>query len=128
VKRHTFIGLLLYALAATLSIIGLAPISIMTFFAGYMCASVFNIVPAFFVAFFLMISSATAGSTLAFMVGRFLIRDCISDVIRRHKKFQAIDNGLRHNGFNLVALLRCSVLVPYNIFSYFMSVTSGKAL
>ena len=45
---------------------------------------------------------------------------------RKVKLFQAIDMGLKKNGFKLVFLMRMTPIMPYNVMNYMMGVTSLK--
>jgi uncharacterized membrane protein YdjX (TVP38/TMEM64 family) len=67
--------------------------------------------------------SATLGATAAFLVGRYLARAFIAGKIEGHPKFKAIDEAVAGEGWKIVALLRLSPVVPFNVLNYAFGVT-----
>ncbi len=67
---------------------------------------------------------ATIGATLAFLVGRYLARDWISQKISGNKKFAAIDNAVGKEGLKIVFLTRLSPAFPFNLLNYSLGVTA----
>ena len=67
--------------------------------------------------------SATLGATAAFLVGRYLARAFIAAKIEGHPKFAAIDEAVAREGWKIVALLRLSPVVPFNVLNYAFGVT-----
>lgn len=105
-----FIGV--YALAALLFLPG----AVFTIAAGL----VYGIAGGAAVA----IVGATLGAGLAFLAGRYLFRKRIKKFAGENKKFGAIDEAIGQQGWKIVALLRLSPLIPFNVSNYFYGVTA----
>lgn len=105
-----FVGV--YALAAVLFLPG----AIFTIAAGL----VYGIAGGTAVA----LAGAVLGSSLAFLVGRYLLRKRIESAFKKNKKFAAIDQAIGKQGWKIVGLLRLSPLIPFNVSNYFYGVTS----
>ena len=105
-----FIGV--YALAAVLFLPG----AIFTIAAGL----VYGIVGGTAVA----LVGATLGAGLAFLAGRYLLRQRIENAFKKNKKFAAIDRAIGKQGWKIVGLLRLSPLIAFNVSNYFYGVTS----
>src|SRR5262249_54509821 len=71
----------------------------------------------------LVIVSATIGASLAFLVARFLVRDRVTDLTRKRPVLDAVDKAVAEEGWKVVALLRLSPLVPFNLQNYFLGAT-----
>jgi uncharacterized membrane protein YdjX (TVP38/TMEM64 family) len=67
--------------------------------------------------------SATLGAMAAFLISRHMVRDRVRQWLARHPKYQAIDRAVGEEGWKIVALLRISPLVPYNMMNYFCGMT-----
>jgi uncharacterized membrane protein YdjX (TVP38/TMEM64 family) len=69
--------------------------------------------------------STAIGQSLAFLLGRYLLRDLVSSwLVARFSKFSAIEHAIAKEDWKLVVLLRLSPLIPYNVLNYLLSVTS----
>ena len=66
---------------------------------------------------------ATIGATLAFLVGRYLVRDWVERRLAGNAKFRAIDQAIAQNGFKVVLLTRLSPLFPFNLLNYALGIT-----
>jgi membrane protein DedA with SNARE-associated domain len=67
---------------------------------------------------------ATLGSMLAFLLGRYLFRDCVQRMASKYNLFRAIDRALEGNGLKIMILLRLSPLIPYTALDYLSGLTS----
>lgn len=67
--------------------------------------------------------AATCGAILAFLIGRYLSRDWVSQKIEKYPKFQAIDQAVAREGWKIVLLTRLSPLFPFNLLNYAFGVT-----
>lgn len=66
---------------------------------------------------------SVVAATLAFLLGRTLLRDRISRTISRNSRFGAIDRAIGERGFLLVLLLRLSPIIPFNLLNYSLGLT-----
>ncbi len=67
--------------------------------------------------------ASNVGAALAFVIARYLGRDAIARKIRANPKFDAIDRAIGEGGWKIVALLRLSPAVPFNIQNYLYGIT-----
>lgn len=70
------------------------------------------------------LTGAIIGSTLAFLCGRYLVRQRVESATKGNKKFEAIDQAIGEEGWKIVGLLRLSPIVPFNLSNYFYGVTA----
>jgi uncharacterized membrane protein YdjX (TVP38/TMEM64 family) len=63
------------------------------------------------------------GATCAFLTGRYLTRDWVSQKIQGNQKFQAIDTAVASEGWKIVLLTRLSPIFPFNLLNYAFGVT-----
>ena len=103
--------LLIYVIACVL----LLPGSVLTLGAG----AVFGVVQAFPIVWI----SATIGATAAFLVGRYLVRDWVARNIAANPKLQALDATVTREGWKIVALMRLSPVIPFNLLNYAFGAT-----
>ncbi len=68
--------------------------------------------------------ASTTGAGLAFLIARHLARDKMAAFARKNPKFDAIDGAIGEGGWKIVALLRLSPAVPFNVQNYLYGVTS----
>lgn len=66
----------------------------------------------------LALGSATLGASLAFLVSRHLVRGRVARLIADRPGLRAIDRAVAEEGWRVVALLRLSPLVPFNLQNY----------
>jgi len=66
---------------------------------------------------------STAGAALAFLIGRYLARDAVERRFGRFPKFRAVDRAVSEGGWKIVALLRLSPAVPFNLQNYLYGLT-----
>lgn len=74
------------------------------------------------------ICGATIGATLAFLIARYAARRALSGRFAKNKKFVAIDPAIGKQGWKMVALLRLSPLVPFNLSNYLYGLTAIELL
>lgn len=64
------------------------------------------------------------GQAFAFLLGRYMLRDCIVTLARgKSKRWEVFDKAIELDGWKLVLLLRLSPLVPYNLLNISMAMT-----
>lgn len=67
--------------------------------------------------------AATVGAILAFLIGRYLSRDWVTEQMKKYPKFQAIDQAIAKEGWKIVLLTRLSPVFPFNLLNYAFGVT-----
>lgn len=91
------------------------PASIVTLGAGV----VFGVVKGSLFVFL----GAMLGATAAFLIGRYVARDWISQKIANSEKFKAIDEAIAQEGGKIIFLIRLSPAFPFNLLNYGLGLT-----
>ena len=111
VMGHVIFGLV-YVVAALLFVPG----SVLTIGAGFIFGLGWGTV--------VVSAASTAAAAAAFLIARYLARDRVEKMARRHPKFGAMDRAIREKGWRVVALLRLSPLIPFNLSNYLYGLTA----
>lgn len=69
---------------------------------------------------------ATAGATLAFLIGRYLARSFVAKRIEGNDRFRAIDQAVGEAGFQIVLLTRLSPVFPFTLLNYAYGLTQVR--
>ena len=101
-----------YAIAATL----LIPASALTLAGG----AVFGLTIGTLTVWL----SATTAAAMSFLIARYVARVKVEEIASRNPKFSAIDSAIGEGGWKIVALLRLSPAVPFNLQNYLYGLTA----
>lgn len=63
------------------------------------------------------------GATFAFLIGRYLARDWVTQKLEGNQKFKAIDEAVAQEGWKIVGLTRLSPIFPFNLLNYAFGLT-----
>lgn len=69
-------------------------------------------------------AGSTAGAAAAFLIARYFARGAIERKLGKYSKFRAIDRAVSQGGWKIVALLRLSPVVPFNLQNYLYGLTA----
>lgn len=108
-------GPLAYAAVYVVAVVALVPASAMTVAAGALFGPL--------VGTAVVSAGSTIGAALAFLIARHLARDAVARRVRRYPRFHAIDRAIGEGGWKVVALLRLSPAVPFNLQNYLYGLT-----
>jgi uncharacterized membrane protein YdjX (TVP38/TMEM64 family) len=103
---------LLYALATVLMLPGL----VLTVAAGVILGVVKGTIAVSI--------GSTLGASGAFLIARHLARKRVAELARRHPRLGAVDRAVSAGGWRVVALLRLSPAVPFNLQNYAYGLTA----
>ncbi|MGD1854417.1 MAG: TVP38/TMEM64 family protein [Leptolyngbyaceae cyanobacterium] len=92
------------------------PASVVTLGAG----AVFGIVKGTIFVFI----GAMLGATAAFLIGRYVARDCVSKKVSGNRIFKAIYDAIEKEGRKIVFLVRLSPAFPFNLLNYGLGLTN----
>ncbi|MHC5024676.1 MAG: VTT domain-containing protein [Planctomycetota bacterium] len=67
---------------------------------------------------------STTGAAAAFLAGRYLAREKVARMAKQYPTFDAIDQAISEGGWKIVALLRLSPAVPFNLQNYLYGLTA----
>jgi len=71
-------------------------------------------------------AGAALGSSLAFLVARYVARGAVERRLRDNPRFEAVDRAVAKEGLKIVFLLRLSPAFPYNLLNYALGLTSVR--
>lgn len=109
------IGVGVYILAYALAVVLFAPASVLTLAAGFLWGPVGGA---------LVVSPASVlGATLAFVLGRTLLRDRVEAWVAGSPRFDAVDRAVGREGLWIVLLLRLSPVFPFVLLNYALGLT-----
>ena len=89
---------------------------ILTFGSGYVFANAFGLGVGVLVGIVAVFVGASSGSLVSFLIGRFLLRDCVVRLTKKFKTFEALDKAMEAKGLRIMLLLRFSPIIfasPY---------------
>ncbi|PQO33236.1 TVP38/TMEM64 family protein [Blastopirellula marina] len=66
---------------------------------------------------------STIGASLCFLIARYAARERVARWAQRYPLFQAIDSAIGEGGWKIVALLRLSPAIPFNVQNYLYGLT-----
>ncbi len=69
---------------------------------------------------------AVVGSSLAFLVARYVARRAVEKRLEDNPKFTQVDQAVAREGLKIVFLLRLSPAFPYNLLNYALGLTSVR--
>ena len=74
---------------------------------------------------FLLVSiGSTVGACAAFFVGRYLLRDWVSQRLKKIPAFAAVAGAVSQEGWKVVLLTRLSPVLPFNLLNYGYGLTT----
>lgn len=100
------------------AVVAFVPASLLTIAAG----AIFGIGAGVAYVF----AAAVLGSSLAFLISRYLARAAIEHRLAGNPKFAAIDRAVGQQGRRIVFLLRLSPAFPFNLLNYALGLTSVR--
>ena len=119
----SFVFITLYIICDLLML----PCLIFTLGAGFVyCNVLHSMIRGLFLSTFIVVISELIGSTIAFLLARYLLRKTIKKIASKYPKFTLIDKAVKKHGFKVTLLFRMSPVTPYNLLNYFMGLTSVR--
>ena len=101
----------IYALATVLAVPG----SALTIMAGALFGSIVGVST--------VITGATLGASLCFLISRYFARDWIMSMLSRSDKFEKLDELTEKNEAAIVAITRLIPIFPFNLLNYGFGLT-----
>ncbi len=109
------IGPVVFALAYAVGVVAFLPGAALTLAGG----AIFGVVKGTAIVFV----AAVLGSTLAFLIARYVAREFVEKRIAGNAQFAAIDRAIGQQGRKIVFLLRLSPVFPFSLGNYALGLT-----
>jgi len=100
------------------------PGSILTLGAGFVFANAFGLGLGLLLGTLAVFVGASLGAIVAFLLARYLLRDWVGGMTKKYVLFEALDNAFAERGYRIMALLRLSPIIPFNVLNYIAGVTA----
>lgn len=113
-------GAVLYGGVYLLAALLFVPGSILTIAAG----ALFGVLRGTVV----VVLAANTAAAVAFLVARHLARARVERMARKSSKFKAIDSAVAEKGWQVVALMRLSPVIPFSLSNYLYGLTAVRFL
>jgi uncharacterized membrane protein YdjX (TVP38/TMEM64 family) len=68
--------------------------------------------------------ASTTSAAVAFLIARYFARDAVAARLATRPRFRAVDQAIAEGGWRIVALLRLSPAVPFNLQNYMYGLTA----
>jgi uncharacterized membrane protein YdjX (TVP38/TMEM64 family) len=122
---HSFglVGPVIYALIYAALVVLFVPGLPLTVAAGLIFAGVWPQPWGLLIATLTVVLGSNTGAAIALLIGRYLARDRVAAMARASGKFAAVDRAIQEGGWRIVAMLRLSPVVPFNLQNYFYGLT-----
>ena len=108
-------GPLVFIAGYAVAVVAFVPASLLTLAAG----AIFGVAKGTAYVFV----AATIGSSLAFLVSRYVARQAVERKLEGNTSFAAIDKAVGEQGRKIVFLLRMSPVFPFNLLNYALGLT-----
>ena len=109
------LGAVLYSGVYIVASMLMLPASVLTVGAGFLYGPLWGLA--------LVSPTSVAAATLAFLLGRYALRDQAEAMVTRFPTFQALDAAFARRGLLLVILLRLAPVFPFNVLNYGLGLT-----
>ena len=110
--------------AGAISTLLFIPGALLTIGCGLVYGMIFGLGKGVAIGTTVVFIGASIGSILSFILGRYLLRDCVSKWLDRYSLFKAVDKTMEKKGFRIFCLLRLSPIIPYNALNYIAGATA----
>jgi len=124
IESNPAIGFLAFVAVYVVCTVLFIPASILTVGAGFVFTCIFGISLGVLLGTITVFVSASIGAVVAFLLGRYLLRDWVISLARKYIIFEALDACLEEKGFRIMMLLRLSPIIPFNVIDYLASITA----
>lgn len=119
------VALLVFAALYAVVVVSFLPSMVLTVTGGYVFSQTYGTFGIVLSALASLLGGSI-GAVVALLLGRYVLQGVAERLVSKFKILNALDDVLSEHGFEVVALLRMSPLVPYNVFNYIMGATRVK--
>jgi uncharacterized membrane protein YdjX (TVP38/TMEM64 family) len=111
-------GALIFIAVYVIAEVALVPGSLLTMAAGFAYGPIGGLLVA--------PPASVLAATVAFLLGRTVLRDWIRKKIAASPRLRAIDRAIGKNSFKLILLLRLSPVIPFNVLNYALGLSGAN--
>jgi uncharacterized membrane protein YdjX (TVP38/TMEM64 family) len=115
IKSLGILGLVVYVVLYVAGVIAALPGLALTLAAGPLFGSVLGVAA--------VSAASTIGAGLAFLIGRYIAKDAVSQRFEKEETFQRLNRLTEQHGAIVVALARLVPLFPFNLLNYGFGLT-----
>lgn len=115
VAARGLVGMLGFGAAYVVLVLLLVPGAALTLTAGALFGPATGII--------LVALATSVADALAFLLARYVARDAVLRLQRRHPRFRAFEDALADGSWRIVALLRLNPAIPYSVSNYVFGVS-----
>ncbi len=108
-------GPLIFSAVYVIAVIALVPGSALTFAGGALFGLLWGTI--------ITSVASNVGAACAFLIARYLARSRVQQLAAESSKFKAMDDAIAEGGWKIVAMLRLSPAVPFNLQNYLYGLT-----
>ena len=125
-EENTVAGSFAYIVVYALATILFIPGSILTIGAGAAFTSALDnsVGWGLLIGTLVVFVGAMLGSIIQFYLGRYVLQSWVASQLSRYRILRAIDASIEKDGLRIIALLRLSPIIPFNVFGYAVGGTS----
>jgi len=124
IQENPYVGALSFVGVYIVATVCFMPGSVLTIGAGFVFGRVFGIGRGLLLATLTVMFGASGGAIVAFLLGRYLLRDFVTSLAEKYPMMKALDLAVQQNGLKIFMLLRLSVNIPFNALNYISGATS----
>eukprot|EP01084_Bolivina_argentea_P157663 274723_1 len=118
IENNPWYGTLAFMITYIIATVCMITGSILCLGGGYIYSKIMGFWLGILYATFILTIACFIASIIAFIIGRFVLRNAFVYSIRNHPKFQLMDKAVELHGFMVVFLFRLSPLTVYWLFNY----------
>lgn len=123
-KSNPALGIFSFICIYFVATVCLLPDAVLTLGGGFIFAHAFGFPLGVLLGFITTFIGSTSGGLVAFLLGRFILRDWAQNLISHYPYFKAIDSALQKNCLRIMVLLRLTPVIPFGILNYASGITS----
>uniref|UniRef100_A0A7S0MSD9 VTT domain-containing protein n=1 Tax=Pyramimonas obovata TaxID=1411642 RepID=A0A7S0MSD9_9CHLO len=113
-----------HKIEGALAFVALFSTSEVFFFPGSVLALGAGVAFGLYIGVLVVWIGAVIGQSLAFVIGRYLLRESVTRWLENHEKWAIVDKAIQKDGWKMVVLLRLAPYIPYNLLNYALSLTA----
>jgi uncharacterized membrane protein YdjX (TVP38/TMEM64 family) len=125
-EKNPLEGTVIYVICFIVGVLLMIPATIFVVASGFIFSHVYGFGGGVAVAIFISLLGTTCGSTLAFLLGRYLFKECLAPKLQNYRMLKVLDKAMDEHGFRVMVLLHLNPVTPFSILNYLAGSLSIK--